>query len=147
MKRFHFGLEKVRLWRHEQAGLEEIKLQQLHSELRGFAAQKQDLDNQVSGAQQVLLQGSSINAEDLTHFDSFRQYVRARSVSLDAQARQCNVKIGGQRQNLTESRRKAELLDRLKEKSLAEWRLAYGKEQEALGTELFLAKRKREAGP
>jgi hypothetical protein len=42
-----------------------------------------------------------------------------------------------------EARRQAELLERLREKALGQWRAAANKEQEDLASELFLAKQTR----
>lgn len=143
MKRFQFGLERVRRWRHEQVDIEELKLQQLHSELKSLTAERERLETEEQSAHQALSVGTSISAGDLHHLDAFKQYVRAQSRKFAIQERGCEGKIAQQRQQVIEAVRQAELLERLKAQALAEWRSAYQKEEEGLAAELFLAKRKR----
>ena len=143
MKRFEFGLEKVRRWRHEQVDMEERKLLQLHSELKTLTAERQRLDTEAQTAQKSLRVGAAISAGDLHHLDVFKQYVRAQSQKLATQERACESKIAEQRKLVIEALRQAELLERLKTQALACWRSAYQKEEEGLAAELFLAKRKR----
>lgn len=144
MKRFEFGLEKVRCWRHEQVDMEELKLQQLYSELNGLTAARHQLEIECQSAQKSLRAGVSISAVDLHYLDEFKNYVRAQSQKLEVQERQCEAKIVQQRQRVIEALRQAELLDRLKTQALAGWRAAYQKEEETLAAELFLFKRKRD---
>ena len=77
MKRFQFPVEKVRLWRAQQAQMEELKLQQLHAELHRFITQQQDLQNEASRAEVAVKQGGPIAADELARLDDFKQYVRA----------------------------------------------------------------------
>ena len=143
MKRFEFALDRVRRWRHEQAGMEELKLLELHRELDRLTLQRKSLEAESHESEQALRSAASISAEDLRHIDGFKQYVRAQSQKLELLQRQCQTRIGQQRQRLTEALRQAELLDRLKAQAFADWRSAHQKEEEALAAELFLAKRKR----
>ena len=143
MKRFQFPVEKVRLWRDQQAQMEELKLQQLHAELHRFVTQQQDLQNEANCADVALKQRGPIAADELARLDDFKQYVRARSKTLDEQRRRLEAKTALQQQALLEARRKVELLNRLKKQALSKWISARDKEQEDLSSELFLAKRKR----
>ena len=143
MKRFQFPVEKVRLWRDQQAQMEELKLQQLHAELHRFITQQQELQNEANRAEVAVKQGSPIAADELAQLDDFKQYVRACTRTLDEQRRQIEAKIAVQQQSVVEARRKVELLNRLKEQALSKWTSARDKEQEDLSSELFLAKRKR----
>ncbi|HEV3145726.1 MAG TPA: hypothetical protein VGZ47_17695 [Gemmataceae bacterium] len=81
---------------------------------------------------------------ELESLDSFRLYVRGRVRDLESQERQCEAKIVEQRNHVLEARRQFELLERLREKALTEWRAAGNKEQEEMAAELFLAKSIRE---
>ena len=143
MKRFQFPVERVRLWRHEQAEMEELKLQQLNAELLRLTTQQQDLQNEAARSEEALRQGGPIVADELARLDDFKQYVRAHSKTLDEQRRQNEAKTVEQRKVLIEAKRKAKLLNQLKEKALSTWSSAHNKEQEELSAELFLAKRKR----
>ena len=142
MKRFQFPVEKVRLWRDQQAQMEELKLQQLHAELHRFITQQQDLQNEANRAELAVKQGGPIAADELARLDDFKRYVRACTRKLDEQRRQLEAKIVLQQQALVEARRKVELLNRLKELAFSKWISTRDKEQEELSSELFLAKRK-----
>ena len=65
MKRFQFPVEKVRLWRDQQAQMEELKLQQLHAELHRFITQQQELQNEANRAEVAVKQGGPIAADEL----------------------------------------------------------------------------------
>jgi hypothetical protein len=144
MKRFEFGLERVRRWRHEQVDLEELKLRQLHSELNALISTRKSLETEAQAAQQAVRAGARVSAGDLHHLDVFKDYVRAESQKLEAQERLCETRIAPQRQRVIEALRQAELLDQLKAQKLADWRSVYQKEEEGMAAELFLAKRKRQ---
>ena len=143
MKRFEFGLERVRRWRHEQVDMEELKLRQLESELSSLIATRKSLETEAQAAQPAVRAGATVSAGDLHYFDAFKEYVRAESQKLQTQERLCETRIAPQRQRVIEALRQAELLDRLKTQKLAGWRSAYQKEEEGMAAELFLAKRKR----
>jgi hypothetical protein len=144
MKRFTFTLETVRRWRLEQAGIEELKLRQILAEKAKLAATKVQIQSDVPQTVQQVLGQPSMQSLELENLDSFRLYVGGRIRDLENQERQCEARMVAQRTKVLEARRQFELLDRLREKALAEWRAAGDKEQEELAAELFLAKSVRE---
>jgi hypothetical protein len=70
--------------------------------------------------------------------------MRIKLREMEGREHQLESAILEQRQRVIRARRDAELLDRLKKKSLQEWQTASDREQEKLDSELFLAKRTRE---
>jgi hypothetical protein len=140
MKRFEFPLETVRRWRLERVGIEELKLRQILAEKQQLAALKVQIQSEVAQTAQQVLGQSSIQPLELESLDSFRLYVRGRVRDLENQERQCEAKVVEQRNQVLEARRQFELLERLRQKAMAEWRAAGNKEQEELAAELFLAK-------
>lgn len=140
MKRFNFPLERVRRWRGEQADLEAMKLERLFGELSALERQRAELLTDRTNAEALLKTRQPMAAEELSHLDSFRQYVQARCQSIEDLKQQQDDKIGKQREILMEARRQYELLDRLRKKNLSEWRADSNKEQEALAAEMFLAR-------
>ncbi len=142
MKRFEFPLDKVRQWRHGQAEVEERKLQKLHTDLRTVDLEREQIEGERESAEQIrLLPG--VGAQDLANLDTFRQYIRTEILANITKRTQCQVQVDEQRQKLMEARRQFELLDRLRQKALTEWKTAQDKEQEELAGELYLAKRRR----
>ena len=140
MKRFQFPLETVRRWRLERVGIEELKLRQILAEKHKLAAIKAQIQSEIAQTLQQVLGQSSMRPLELESLDSFRLYVRGRVRDLDRQERQCEAKIVEQRNHVLEARRQFELVERLREKALTEWRAAGNKEQEEMAAELFLAK-------
>jgi len=144
MKRFHFPLETVRRWRLERAGIEQLNLRQILAEKERLSAAKGQIQGQLSQTVQQVLGQPSIPAFELESLDSFSVHVRGRVRKLDSQERECEARIVDQRNKVLKARRQFELIERLRQKALTEWRAAGNKEQEDLAAELFLAKSIRE---
>jgi hypothetical protein len=145
MKRFAFPLESVRLWRSEQAEMEALKLQHLHRELRDLVIHRETLAAELAAEEKAVLGQETLDQRQLADLDSFREWVRARMVPMNARERECGTRVEVQKPRVMEARRNYELLDRLKKKARTEWQAGVDKEQEQEATELFLAKRQRES--
>lgn len=144
MKRFHFPLETARRWRLERAGIEELTLRQIQAEKQKLASAKGRIQGEMARTVRQVLAQPSIPAPELENLDSFRLYVRGRVRNLENQERECEARIVEQRNKVLEARRQFELIERLRQKALTEWRAAGNKEQEDTAAELFLAKTIRE---
>jgi len=144
MKRFHFPLETARRWRLERAGIEELKLRQILAEKQKLAAAKGQIQAEMTQTARQVLGQPFIPALELESLDSFRVHVRGRIRKLEDQEKGCEGRIVEQRDKVLEARRQFELIERLRQKALTEWRAAGNKEQEDLAAELFLAKSIRE---
>jgi len=140
MKRFDFPLETVRRWRLERAGIEELKLRQILAEKQKLATRKVQIHSEMAQTARQVLGQPSMQSLELQSLDSFRLYGRNRIRDIENQERQCEARAVEQRNRVLEARRQFELLDRLRQKALAEWRAAGNKEQEEMAAELFLAK-------
>jgi hypothetical protein len=143
MKRFHFSLERVQRWRRGQADLEELTLRRFLADLHSTDARRLQLMADREQAEIAILSQQTAAAEELASLDLFRRHVRAQSRALDEIRRQQQEKIAIQQQRVIEARRRFELLDRLHQKALGEWRVAFNKEQEDMAADLFLAKLNR----
>ncbi len=144
MKRFEFRLERVRSWRQEQAELEELRLEHLLIELRRYDEQRMEARAEMARADQSVRGQATVSTGDLALLEMSHQYTRARLQQLENAKRQCQTRIDEQRKLVLEAHRQFELLDRLHQKTLAEWHAARTKEEEELSSELFLAKRSRD---
>ena len=143
MKRFEFPLERVRRWRREQANLEELKLQQLRAELARIEAAQRQIETDISSSERQILTEPSLDPVLLVSLDAYRQGARGKIRDLMNRQRQCADRIAAQFKRVIEARRRFELLDRLRENALEQWKSAADKEQEELAAELFLAKSRR----
>ncbi len=144
MKRFQFPLDRVRRWRSEQASVEELKLGQLRDRLVALGEAKQRVALARTQSEQEVLGQPFIQADELRSLEDYRLHTRFQIRDIENQQRQCEQQIVAQRQRVIEARQKAELLERLKQKARDEWLAANNREEEALATELFLAKRQRQ---
>jgi flagellar export protein FliJ len=142
MKKFSFPLETARRWRERQAEIEEVRLQALFAE-------KQSMEDRVAALQAELeaehrrIEDTSFDAGELARLDEFRVWVMRDKQRLRSSLADCEKRIAAQRAVLVETRRRFQLVDRLKDKALLEWGRAGAKEQEDLAAELYLARRGR----
>jgi flagellar biosynthesis chaperone FliJ len=143
MKRFQFPLDRVRLWRAEQASAAELKLRQLRDRLAGLGAQRRQVALDRASSEQDVLGQSSIAASEVQNLEAYRRYAANQIRAIELREQQCEEQIREQRQKVMEARQKAELLERLKQKAWDRWRAASERAEESLAAELYLAKRAR----
>ncbi len=148
MKRFDFPLERVRRWRQTEMDLEQAALEALFAERHRLEQAARDLEDRVRAAREALWQsatpGATVNPRRLVELDEYRSYVRREQNRLRRLGQQLHVQIVQQQAKLMEARRRHRLLDRLRERALAEWEAGYQKELEETASELYLAKQARE---
>ena len=140
MRRFRFRLETVLGWRRLHLELEETKLQRLFEELRRVDLTEDRLDTEKSEADRAVLNSPSIEGRDLAALDSHRLHVAREKERLRKERADCQRRIAAQRDRVLKAERDVRLLEKLKERRLAEWQTAADREQEALASELFLAR-------
>jgi len=142
MKKFSFSLETARKWRERQANVEEARLQGLFAEKRSMEDRSISLRTELE-AEHRRIEDTSFDAGELARLDGFRVWVTRETQRLRVSVAECEKRIAARRTALVEARRRFQVVDRLKEKALLEWRRAGAKEQEDLAAELYLARRSR----
>lgn len=143
MKRFNFRLDQVRKWRQDQAELEEMRLQQLYTQLHVIEARRKTIAAEADGCRRALVAQESVTAEELSFLEAFRAYANEQIRQLGLKEQEMGVRIKEQRRLLMEAHRRFQLLDGLRDKAMITWTAACDKEQEEVAAELFLAKRNR----
>jgi hypothetical protein len=143
MKRFNFSLERVRKWRQDQAGIEEMKLQQLYTEMRAVEADRKALVEESDRSRRAVLAQHYVTAQDLSSLEAFHEYALEQLRRLDTKRREVETHIQAQQARVLEAHRSFQLLDGLRDRALVSWTAAHNKEQEELAAELFLARRSR----
>ena len=140
MNSFRFPLQKALDWRTTQLELEEARfklqvaaLAALDRERAGWEAAGINAEIQVRG-------WSPLAGGDLTALGNFRLNVKQREAEVDARRLECQKNLEAQQSAMLEARRRCRLLERLKDRRLAEWRSARDHELEQLASESFLAK-------
>jgi len=139
MRRFRFRLETVLGWRRLHLELEETKLQRLFEELRQVDLAEDRLDAEKADADRAVLYSASVEAQDLAALDRHRLHVARVKERLRKERADCRRRITAQQRQVVEAERDVRLLEKLRERRLAEWQTAADHEQETLASELFLA--------
>jgi flagellar FliJ protein len=140
MRRFQFRLQSVLDWRIVQRDLEEAKLQGLFAEIHRIDAAIEALGREEAEAERAVAFSPSVEAQQLTALEEHKRYAAAETVRLRRQRLDCEKRIAVQREKLVKAERDLRLLERLKERRLAEWTFEFNREQEALASELFLGR-------
>jgi len=145
MKRFHFALERVRKWRQDQADIEEMRLQHLHTEMRALDKHRKEIVEEADRSRRAVLAQHYVTSEDLGALDAFREYTAEQLRRLDAKKAVLAPRIAEQKERMLEAHRGFQLVDGLRDRALLAWTAALDKEQETLAAELHLAGRIRES--
>jgi hypothetical protein len=140
MKTFRFPLEKALDWRRIQLELEEIRYKQQAGELAGLDRQRAEVEASGIRAEIQVREWRPIAAGDLTALGDFRLYVKARESAIARQRFEASQKLAEQQKLMLEARRRCRLLERLKERRLAEWTVERDHELEEIAAESYLAR-------
>ncbi|HXB74104.1 MAG TPA: hypothetical protein VNY05_38045 [Candidatus Acidoferrales bacterium] len=140
MTSFRFRLQKVLDLRHTQLEVEETRFKQqlaaqaaLDTERAGWEAAGIKAEIQVRDFNQLA-------GCDLTALGNFRLNVKQQERQIDARRLEGQKGLEAQQSTMLEARRRCRLLERLKDRRLAEWTSARDHELEQLASESFMAK-------
>lgn len=140
MNSFRFPLQKVLDWRHTQLELEEARFKQQLAALAALDGQRAELEAAGIKTEIQVRDWSPLDGRDLTALGNFRLSVKQKEEQIDARRRECRSRLEAQQSAMLEARRRCRLLERLKDRRLAEWQSAHDHELEQLASESFLAK-------
>lgn len=141
MKKFSFGLERVREWRAEQVESEKLKLRRLFEERHAMDAAGALLDREQAEAEENVRGQTSLDAQQLGALDAFRSYVKCEKLRLAERIAGCDRLIAAQRQKLLDVQRQFRLLERMKKRDWDEWNRALASEIDQLAAEVHLSQR------
>jgi hypothetical protein len=141
MKRFEFRLDRVLEWRRTQLEIELAQLGAFTGEALAVDRRRDQVQADYSAAERSLLSSTSVEAGELGALDRYRVWSRQESQRLAVRRAEWEQKISAQREKVIEARRGCRLLERLKQKRLAEWTVEFDREIENLAGELYLARR------
>jgi hypothetical protein len=140
MNSFRFPLQKVLDWRHTQLELEEARFKQQLAALATLDRERAGWEAAGIKAEIQVRSWKPLAGADLTALGDFRLNVKQREKEIDARRLQCRKSLEAQQSAMLEARRRCRLLERLKDRRLAEWQSARDHELEQLASESFLAK-------
>ena len=148
MTSFRFTLEKVLEWRRTQLDLEEVRYRQQAEVLAGLERSRFELEAAASRAEAGVRSGNAVEGSDLAALDSFRKRLLRQGQEIDRQRAEGSRKLDERQKAMLEARRRYRLLERLRERRLAEWRVARDREVEQTAAESYLARfARRQSNP
>ena len=146
MTRFRFRLERVLAWRRTQLEIAEAAFQGQNAVAAELDRARAALDAAGIRAEMTVRQWDRVTGGDLAALDAFRTDLQRRQTALDAQRRAAREQLEARRSAMLEARRRCRLLERLKERRLAEWNAAVEREIEQLAGEMGVSSRRLAAG-
>lgn len=139
MKRFIFPLQRVLDLRQTQLAMEESRVKQQAAALAELDRQQAAAKTAVISAETEVRETPALAGSDLAALGEFRLSMQLQQKQIARRQQECGQKLAALRTVMMEARRRCLLLERLKEKRLAEWKAACNKELEELAAESYLA--------
>ena len=139
MTTFRFPLQKALDWRQSQLELAEARLQQQAAALAALDRARAAVDAEGMRTEVQVREWRPLAGADLAALGSFRLRMQSREKTIAAQRVDCDRELAARKTEMLEARRRCRLLERLKDRRLAEWQAAADRELEAVASESFLA--------
>jgi|SRR5579883_413779 len=143
MKSFRFSLNNVLTWRKTQLSLQEARLEGLRGELRAHIAAEEQVVRTRTEAQADVARSASVNGSDLANLESLRQWSLRESRRLTELAIQTKRAVDTQDQAVVEARRRVRMLERLRDRRHATWKIEAERELDELAAESAIARWRR----
>jgi len=140
MTTFRFRLDRVLAWRRTQLELAEIEFRREAAALAELDFASAELEARGIRTEAEVRDWSPLAGRDLAALSGFRRYVERRAKEIAAQRVEQARKLAQREQAMLEARRRCRLLERLRERRLAEWQYASGREVEQTAAESYLAR-------
>src|SRR5579883_1149006 len=139
MKSFRFSLQRVLEWREVQLRTEEERLSSLQQQLSGLLIRDKELQASLVRSEMELRTRPLIPAVEIAAITGFRKRVEDQRRQLRAACFKVERDIDAQRNKLLQARRDHRMLEKLREKRLAEWAYLHDRELEDVAADSFLA--------
>ena len=140
MTNFRFPLQKVLDWRQTQLELAEARLQEQIAALAAIDRAYAEMEAAGIRAEMEVRRWDPLAGRDLAALGRFRLLVQSREKQMAAQRTECQRELALRKTAMLEARRRCRLLERLKERRLAEWTLARDRELEEVASESYMAR-------
>src|SRR5690349_17967706 len=128
MKSFQFPLQRVLDFRRMQLELEEAKFRHGAASLAALDHARAELEAGAVRTECEVRQWDPVAGGDLAALGAYRTRVRSEEASLAAKRSECARAVAAQQAAMLEARRRFRLLEKLKERRLAEWTSARDRE-------------------
>ena len=144
MRSFHFPLEGVLGLRRTQLEIEEAAYLRLLAELAALDRSRAELEVLGIQAEVQVRQWRPLSGTDLAALAAFRGALQAKEQSIAARRGEAEKKTRAQLAAMLAAQRRCRLLERLRDRRLAEWRYETNREIETLAAESYLARWNRD---
>lgn len=139
MKAFQFRLQRVLNWRRQQLELIEVKIERIHAELDSVDSARSRLRESLLECERQVREPGVLVGSELAALAGYQLFVKKRQAALLEQRKQYEDRLTEERRRLQEARRRVQLIEKLRERRLAEWKMEAAKEMETLAGELSVA--------
>jgi len=140
MTSFRFPLQKVLDWRRTELELAEARFKQQAAALAGLDRERAELEAAGIRTEIQVREWRPVSGGDLTALGGFRLQIRKRGQDMAARRVECAKELAARQNAMLEARRRLRLLERLKERRLAEWRVAETRELDEQAAVAYLAR-------
>ena len=140
MTNFRFPLQKALDWRRRQLELEEAHFKQQSAALAELDRRRAENEAAGISAEVEVRQRGTVAGRDLAALDRFRLRVKSEEARIAQERVEAARVLAERHQSMLEARRRARLLDQLRERRLEAWESARDRELEEMAGESFLAR-------
>jgi hypothetical protein len=138
MKNFHFPLAQAMNWRRSRVQIEEAKLETLYAELRNLEAAANQIREDQAQSEKKLFTATAVMGTELAALGDFKRWAKVECARLEDATAGCRKRIAVQMEAVIQKRRDLQLLERLHERKLAEWKKDLAREIDQQAEELNL---------
>jgi flagellar export protein FliJ len=139
MTQFRFRLERVLAFRRTQVELEEARYKQQSAALAELDRMRAELEATGVRTEIQVRDWSPLTGSDLTALAGFRSHVQREEQAIVRRRIQAVQQLDVLKKSMLEARRRCELLERLREKRLTEWKAACDRELDEIASDSHLA--------
>jgi len=139
VKSFQFPLERALGWRQTQLEQAELRFKQQAGALAEIDRERAEVEAADFCAEIEVRAWRPVWGGDLAALGRFRSQTQRREEALHAKRVECEKELDQRHKAMMEARRRLRLLERLKERRVAEWRAECDRELEQQVAESFLA--------
>jgi flagellar export protein FliJ len=144
VKKFDFPLARVAKWSEQQLTLEQVRLARLVQDLFDVDQRLRSLRQQASDSQSQLQGQATLSGGELVTLARFVKKLMEERGQLQKVRASVAERVEAQRQRVVAGHRKVKLFENLYRRRREEWTLALSQEEDALASDLHLARLARE---
>ena len=139
MTTFRFALQKILDWRRMQLELEEAKFRQALEAVAAVDRARAEVEAAAVKAELEVRGWDKVAGRDLHALGDYRLHVHSQEQVLAVRRAECARHAAAQQAAMLEARRRCRLLERLRDRRLAQWKAEQARELDALASESYLA--------